>query len=148
MLSDVLWLACRLARSDKKRFSLLRFLFDAVIFIFGGVGTVLLCYYFNKGVFRIFCVFGLAVGISLWYAGISRAMRAVLLAVSGLVIRIISVIMTPFVKIFNLLGRFLKKTKYYIIKTLAEIIILVYNIYIKGSILKRSAKGFLKTKRG
>lgn len=144
MLSDVLWLACRLTRSDKKRFSPLRFFFDTVIFIFCGVGIVLLCYYFNKGVFRLFCVFGLAVGSSLWYVGVSRAMRAVLLAVSGLVIRIISVIMTPFVKIFELQVRFLKKTKYYITKTLAEIIILVYNIYIKGSILKRSAKGFLK----
>jgi hypothetical protein len=50
-------------------------------------------------------------------------------------------------KIFKILVNILRKTIYYIHKTLAKIMILVYNIKVKKSVLKRAERGFLKKRR-
>ena len=144
LLCDVLWLACNALDKRRRIRAVIRFIADICIFFYAGAGVVLLSFYFNKGIVRFFCVLGLAGGFFIYKATLSKAVRHVLKWLCCLILHMICTILRPFAKFFKKLVSFSQKIKYYIHKTLAKITILVYNIIIRDSILKKAKKGFLK----
>ncbi len=131
----------------KKRFSLVaeifRVLGDFLIVASAGVISVILCYYFNRGEIRAFCVIGLGIGLSVYFGLISRAVKAIYALVFRVIFFIFRLIFHPLHNIAKKLRRNLQNILYYVIKALAKKVILVYNICVKKSIFKGARKGFL-----
>ena len=122
---------------------ILRFFCDFVLICAFGAGLLVLCYYFNKGGFRAFAVLGFLVAFFVTRAVLRRHVRRLVVSLLRVIFAIIRVILTPFVKLFKYLVNILRKFIYYIRKVLEKITILVYNILIKHSVLKKARKGFL-----
>ncbi len=121
----------------------LRFAFDLVFVSLSGAAIVVLCYYFNKGGFRFFAVLGFLVAFFTCRAILGRLVRRTFYLLARLAFTTIRLISIPFVKIYKHLVNILGITIYYTWKALEKITILVYNISVRKTILKKSCKGFL-----
>ena len=145
--SAVTWdITCALTDELGKRVKgafIFRFFCDLVLICAFGAGLLVLCYYFNKGGFRSFAVLGFLAAFFVARAVLGRLVRRLVVWLLRLLFTIIRVVLTPFVKIFKYLVNILRKTIYYIRKVLEKITILVYNILVKHSVLKKARKGFL-----
>ena len=132
----------------KKRFSLVaeifRVLGDFFIAASAGVISVILCYYFNRGEIRAFCVIGLGMGLGVYFGLMSKAVKTLYALVFRVIFFIFRLIFHPLYDFAKKLLRNLQIVLYYVIKSLAKKVILVYNIYVKKSIFKGARKGFLK----
>ena len=131
----------------KWAYRIARFLCDLLAPTLGGVILVLACYYFSNGEIRAFAAAGLLGGFFVYRAVASRAFSAVLLHLLSTFFLIIRRILLPIFKMFKYLVNILRKTVYYISKTIAKFTILVYNIRVKKSVLKRAEKGFLHIRK-
>ena len=140
---DVFVVIRRLCADKKALSGIARFVGDLLLLVTAGVGTVLLCYYFNKGEVRFFAFLGLAVGFFLWRAVPSRAFVPALSVLFRLLFAVLRRIFRPLAKIFKYLVNILQKSIYYIKKSLAKIMIMVYNINVKRTVLRRSKDGFI-----
>jgi hypothetical protein len=109
----------------------------------GGM-TVVLCYYFNNGEVRLFCLVGLGVGLALYFFAFSPIIRRIMTFVFRLTLGILCKILLPILKISKFVYVNLQNVLYYIIKALAKMAVWVYNIYVKKYILKKSRKGFVR----
>ena len=108
-----------------------------------GASVIVLCFYFNKGTFRFFCVLGLAVGLALYFFAFSRIILKVYSWIFKTFLGVLSVILRPILKKIKKIKRNLQIVIYYALKTLAKITFWVYNIYVKKYVAKKSEKGFL-----
>ena len=144
LLCDAMWLVCDALAGKRRIRAVTRFFSDVCVFFFAGSGVVLLSFYFNKGTVRFFCLLGLAGGFFIYRVVLSRLTRYVLKRLYCLIFSLVRIILLPFAKFFKKLVRFFQKTKYYMLKALAKIVILVYNIIIRDSILRKAKKGFIK----
>ncbi len=147
ILYDISAVLCTMLEGQKWLFRTARFALDLALCTLCGFGIVLLCYYFNYGEIRGFCVLGVAGGFFLWKATLSRLTRRLVFALLRLFLKAIRFFVTPFIKIFKFLVNILKKTIQYVGKTLAKIFKLVYNrvynILQMVSVLKKARNGFL-----
>ncbi len=116
---------------------------DFLLAVATGAIIIILSYYFNKGELRFFCIFGLGVGFLLYFGVLSYAVRPVEKFIFRIFYCILRLIFRPICKIFEFFQRNLQNILYYTAKALAKKTILVYNICIKRSIVKRAKKGFL-----
>ena len=143
-LCDVTYILCHsLVKKRVPRFTL-RLLLDVLLCFIAGGGFILLCYYFNDGELRGFCALGILGGFLVWRVTLSRVLRLLLKKILSALFSIIRFISTPFIKIFKLLVNIFKKTVYSIFKAIAKRSNIVYNIYVKKSVLARARRGFLK----
>lgn len=144
VLRDVFTTLKAYLKNKKIIYVITEFVTDFLCVCFTGISLVLLCYYFNKGEFRFFAVIGTAVGFLAYTLTLSRVFRRLFDLIFKTFLAIIRLIMQPLVKIFKYLVNNLRKTIQLILKALAKLRILVYNICSKNSVLKRSRKGFLR----
>ena len=140
---DVFVVIRRFCANKKALSGIVRFIGDLLLLVTAGVGTVLLCYYFNKGEVRSFAFLGLAAGFFFWRAAPSRIFIPALSALFRLLFAVLRHVFRPFAKIFKRLVNILKKSIYYIKKSLAKIMIMVYNRNVKRTVLRRSKDGFI-----
>ena len=147
VVASVSWdiVAAALGLMQKKgcKTKFIRFAFDYLFVSLCGAAILVLCYYFNKGVFRFFTVLGFLAAFFVFRALFGRLVQRIFCFFAHFVFNVIRVILTPFVKVFKLLVNILKKSIYYINESLEKITVLVYNINVKRAILKRSKKGLL-----
>ena len=115
---------------------------DFFIVASSGIVTVLLCYYFNRGEIRAFCVIGLGMGLILYFFLMSKIVKAVYALIFRTVLGILGFIFNPIVKIVKKLYISLQFAIFCLVKALAKKVNWVYNIYMKKSIFKRAKKGF------
>lgn len=144
-LFDLFW---QIAGVLKKYTSVLSAIVVAVgdfitVTLTGGM-TVVLCYYFNNGEVRLFCLVGLGVGLALYFFAFSPIIRRIMTFVFRLTLGILCKILLPILKISKFVYVNLQNVLYYIIKALAKMAVWVYNIYVKKYILKKSRKGFVR----
>ena len=142
-ISDAFRLACTALKDKRRGYGTVRFIGDLLAIVYAAFGTVLLCYYFNKGEFRAFGLLGLAAGFFLYRHTLSYAVTAVLKWILSAFLHIFRIFISPFVKILKKIVIIIVKFKYYIHKTLEKIKVLVYNIYVNNIIISKARKGFL-----
>ena len=152
ILSGTLFdLAYTVTEGLKKRVRLLSWIltvtFDFLIVLLVGIAVILLCFYFNNGRFRFFCLAGLAIGSSLYFFAFSKVVRVVFSRIVKVFLSILSIILTPVHKISKKIKRNLQIVLYYTVKALAKSAFWVYNIYVKMYVFKKAERGFLKQKR-
>ena len=144
---DVFFIMRRLLVPRKVLAGIVRFVGDLLLLVAAGIGLVLLCYYFNKGEVRFFTVLGLAAGFFVWRTVPSRIFILTASAFLRILFAIIRRILAPLVKIFKYLVNILRKSIYSMQKVLAKIMIMVYNIRVKKTVLKRSRDGFIRERK-
>ena len=120
---------------------------DFITVVLMGVTVVILCYYFNKGRFRFFCLLGLALGFGLYFFALSGLVVKVYKGIIKVIFSFLSIIFRPVLKIIGFVYRNLQNILYYIVKTLAKRAIWVYNICVTKYVLKKSEKGFFNVKQ-
>lgn len=105
---------------------------DLLCAILAGVGIIVLCYAYNSGRIRAFCVIGVLSGYALARLLLGRvltpAAEALLLAVKYLFSSIVAVICIPIKKIYKIMHKFLKKITSLFILTLEKKRKRLYNI--------------------
>ena len=111
------------------------------------VGIALLNYKFNRGIVRAFPFLGYFFGFFVYKHTVSYLVRPLMRWSFNATKMICRVFLYPFVIFLKFLVKILEKIKYYMNKTLEKIFVLVYNIYVRKTILKAARKGFIK-KRG
>ncbi|MBQ9112329.1 MAG: spore cortex biosynthesis protein YabQ [Clostridia bacterium] len=148
VICDVFRLFTSAVGKKIKRIGILRFFCDLFVCVAATVGLILLNYYFNKGVFRSFCLLGLGVGFFLYRHTLSYVVCPILSRIAGLIFAVLRVILAPISKICIKMVFFLIKTKYYMQKTLEKICKMVYNIYVQRKAIARARKGFAQKLRG
>lgn len=144
ILRDVFTTLKAYLKNKKIIYVITEFVTDFLCVCFTGISLVLLCYYFNKGEFRFFAVIGTAVGFFAYILTLSRVLKRLFDMIFKSFLSIIRLITRPLVKIFKYLVNILRKTIQLILKGLANLHVLMYNVYSKNSVLKRSRKGFLR----
>ena len=132
----------------KKRFFrtsyIVRMVGDLITVTLAGIVVVLLCYYFNKGGFRFFCILGLGLGLLLYYIAFSFVFKKIYKFIFNAFLCIFRFVCHPLLRFAKFVERNLQIILYYAIKALAKKAILVYNICIKRSALKKARRGFLR----
>ena len=121
---------------------IIRFFVDLALMLIACIGIILLCYYFNFGEVRAFCVLGLSTAFFCCRAIFGRAVRAL----TGVILRairyVIRQVVLPIAKIYKFLVNILEKIIYYALRGIAKIALWVYNVYVKKSIVRKARKGF------
>ncbi len=120
---------------------------DFLIVMLMGLSLIVLCFYYNKGIFRFFCLFGLAVGLVFYFFVFSNVVFKLYGWIFKVIFSIFSIILRPIFKFIDKTRRNLQIVSYYILKNLAKILFWVYNIYVKKNVERKSRKGFLTTEK-
>jgi len=123
------------------------FLVDFSVVVLGGIGVILLCYYFNDGEFRGFCLFGVALGFILAHISIGRMIKCLFyrlfLVLRRLIARCFSLFIYPFAKFLIFCKKMFKKIANKICNTLAKKRKVVYNKDEELFIYSLAQNGFL-----
>ena len=121
-----------------------RFLGDFFLLLTAAVCYILLGYYFNKGDLRFFSLLGLCVGFFATRALLGKLLYKPLRFVFLSIFRIFGFVLSPVLKMLIKTAKCLQNLAFNLIKVLAKIPSLVYNIYVKIYALRRSSGGFLE----
>lgn len=117
---------------------------DLVTVTLAGVTVIILCYYFNKGEFRFFCILGLVAGLLLYFFAFSFIVKRIYKCIFCVIFGVFRFFWRPMFRFAKFIERNLQIILYYASKALAKKAILVYNICIKRSTLKKARRGFLR----
>lgn len=120
---------------------------DIFTVTFMGLALVVLCFYYNKGIFRFFCLLGLALGLAFYFFAFSKIILKVYRWIFKVIFSALCIILLPMLKIIDKTRRNLQIISYCILKALAKLLIWVYNIYVKKYVKRRSDKGFLEKRK-
>lgn len=120
---------------------------DILTVAFMGVSVTVLCFYYNKGIVRFFCIFGLALGLAFYFFVFSRIILKIYTLFFKAILFIFLIILRPILKIIKKTQRNLQIVLYYTLKTIAKWGFWVYNIYVKRYVIRKSEKGFLKMRK-
>ena len=101
---------------------------DLVTVTTSGVVLILLCYYFNKGEFRFFCLLGFGAGLLLYFAAFSFFVKRIYKCIFCVILGIFRLFWRPTLIFIKFIERNLQIILYYASKTLAKKAFLVYNI--------------------
>ncbi len=130
----------------KGALSVLIFFQDLLLLTVGGVGTVLLQYQYNSGRFRFFCLPAMILGFVLYYFTVGRGVmlisEAIVFVLRATFLILASCILRPFVKIFRIFVKKIKKIKKKFEILIAKITKKLYNKHKKQEWIHRSEKGF------
>ncbi len=121
-----------------------RFFCDFLLLVLAAVGYVLLGYYFNKGDLRFFSLLGLCVGFFTLRAIFGKLLYKLLRLILRSIFRVFGIILSPLANLLRKTAKCLQNLAYNLSKVLAKIPLLVYNVYVKIDIVKRSNGGFLE----
>ncbi len=121
-----------------------RFFCDLFLLILAAIGYVLLGYYFNKGDLRFFSLLGSCVGFFAFRALLGKLLYKLLRRIFASIFHALGIILSPALKMLRKCLKCLQNLAYNLLKNLAKIPSMVYNIYVKIDVLKRSDDGFLK----
>ena len=142
-LCDLFRVLC--AKLSKK--GILRAIGDFLAVALASLGLIVLCYYFNRGAIRGFCVVGLLAGFFVYRHTLSHLICPLISLAFRVIFTVFAKIASPIVKFFIFLEKIFQKSKYYLAKALEKLCDWVYNIYIGRFIIKRARKGFLGKRR-
>ncbi|MBQ9086268.1 MAG: spore cortex biosynthesis protein YabQ [Clostridia bacterium] len=121
---------------------------DIFLFLFAGVGIVLLSFRFNQGRFRFFTVLALIFGFYAYYSTIGKLMlrlsQPIVLFVRKIFLLVFSAFFRPIRVFVEIFGRISKKIYTKFKKGIAKRRKIVYNIYSLKCMKKKVAEGFLK----
>ena len=131
----------------KKLRVIVRFFGDFLWMITAAIGLVLLCYYYNRGAFRIYCATGFFLAFLLYKTIFSCLSKKVIEMLLELIYKVVKIILYPLVKVCKIMSYMLKKTKYCIVKTIEKVSVLVYNIYVRKRTVRRARRGFLNIQK-
>ena len=96
-------LAPQKSRVGRCAYATLIFFQDILLFLYMGVGVVVLNYYLNYGIFRGYTVFGLLLGFLLYYLTLGRAViylgQTAILFLRGVMLKALFILLTPLLKI-------------------------------------------------
>lgn len=109
-----------------------------------GLSLIVLCFYYNKGIFRFFCLFGLASGLVFYFFVFSNVILKLYGWIFKVLFSVFLIISRPIMKFIDKTRRNLQIVSYYILKKLAKTLFWVYNISVKKYVESKSRKGFLK----
>ncbi len=134
------------SRAGRILYATLIFLQDILLFIYMGVGVVVLNYYLNRGSFRVYTVFGLVFGFALYYFTLGRAViylgQTLILFLKGVISKVLGILITPFLKLIEgviwLFKKLCEKITYPIAKRRA----LRYNKVKKAELISLARVGF------
>ena len=121
-----------------------RFFCDFLLLTLAAVGYVLLGYYFNKGDLRFFSLLGVCVGFFAFRALFGKLLYKLVRLILMSIFRVLGIILSPVLKMLRKWAKCLQNLAHNLLKNLEKIPSLVYNIYVKADVLKRSDGGFLK----
>ncbi len=110
--------------------TVLTFFCDLLFVCFSGVGIIILSYYFNKGEVRLFSFLGFFAAFFVARVTLGKIFSKVIIILLRILYKIVRLILSPFVKTFKYLVNILQNVIYFILKGIAKISILVYNICI------------------
>ena len=121
---------------------------DVLLFVFAGVGTAVLNYYFNHGRFRFYTVLAVLAGFLLYYLTVGKLVmllsEPIAFFVRACVCLTVFLIFRPFVIFFEFLGKSIKKIGENIQKTIANRRKKVYNIGKRKEVMRQAKQGFLE----
>ena len=119
---------------------------DILLFAYMGVGVVVLNYYLNRGIFRIYTVAATALGFALYYFTLGRVVirlaEVIIRVVRGLIIRTLRILTAPFRFVFGIFLGLIKKLCEKIRFALAKRKILRYNKIKREELHSLAARGF------
>ncbi len=125
--------------------SVLIFFQDLFLFIFAGVGCVLLHYEYNSGRFRFFSLPAIVLGFLLYYFTVGKLIMAlserIVFVIKATFLILGSVLMRPFVAICHFFNKKLTKTMNFFRKLIAKRTKMLYNKGKKKEWLHLAAKG-------
>ncbi len=133
-----------LMKEKSLKYKALLFLLDFITVSAVGVIISFLCYYFNKGEVRFFAFAGFFSGFFVVKGLFGKWLKKVFCKILSIIFVLICSIFSPLVKIFKYLVNKLQKIIYFIRKVLEKFLLLVYNIHIRKSVIKKSRNAFLK----
>ena len=120
---------------------------DILLLTVCAAGIIILCYYFNYGEIRGFCILGTGLGYLLSYVSIERLFRLFIRALARafvkLFVKILVLAFTPIVFCMKICKILFKKVKIYVISALEKKEKVLYNNNELLYIYKLSQKGFL-----
>ncbi len=126
-----------------RKAKILQFVFDFYTVVSAGFLLLVLCYYFNKGEVRFFAFAGFFAALAVFKIFVGKAVKHLFCAILRIMHGIICAILKPLVEIFKYSVNKLQKIIYFIRKVLEKCGSLVYNIYIRKTMLKKSKSAFL-----
>ena len=125
----------------------LTFVSDVLTVTLMGISVTVLCFYFNKGRFRFFCVLGLALGLAFYFFAFSKIFLRLYSLIFKAILQILLIFLRPTIKIIKKIRRNLQIVLYYTLKTLAKWTFWVYNIYVKKYVVRKAENGFIARKK-
>ncbi len=132
-------------RLGRGTLSVLIFFQDLLLFTVGGVGTVLLQYEYNSGRFRFFVLPAILVGFLLYYFTVGKCLMVVSEAVAFVIKAALLIVgycfSRPFVKIFRIFVKKLKKSAIFFRFLIAKRTKKLYNIHKKKEWLRLAEQG-------
>ena len=144
------------ARESKKRltrklYSAMSIIFvavqDILLFAYMGIGIVVLNYYLNRGIFRIYSIAAAAVGFALYYFTLGRVVmffaERIICALRVAIVWALRVITAPFRFVFRILIRAAKKLFEKLCFAIAKRKIVRYNRIKREELRVLSRRGFV-----
>lgn len=126
---------------------IITFLGDILWWLFAAVGIILLNYFFNKGVFRAFTVFGMAVGFVLYYFTLGKLVmmlaEAIVFALKYTFFALCGVLGYPFCIFLRIFLKIFKKAAYLLGNSLEKWRKKMYNIMGRKKMLQKASRAFL-----
>ena len=121
-----------------------RFFCDFSLVLVAAVCYILLAYYFNKGNLRFFSLLGMCVGFFATRALLGKHLYKLLRLVLVSIFRIFAFILSPVIKMLIKTAKCLQNLAHHLLKLLAKIPLMMYNIYVKIYVIRRANGGFLE----
>ena len=138
----------RQRRWSRAILSILIFLQDVIFFCIAGGGIVILNYAYNDGQFRFYTVIALFLGFFLYYITVGKLVISlsewIVFFLRAMFTILVFILKAPFVKLFSLLLREMKKIRSNLQKALANRRKKVYNIGKEKACLNAADRGFLR----
>lgn len=140
-------LATQKSRVGRFAYGTLIFFQDIFLFLYIGVGIVVLNYYLNYGSFRGYTVFGLVLGFLLYYFTLGRVLvylgQAAILFIRGVISKALFILLKPLLKIAKGIIWVFKKLCEKITYPIAKRRALRYNKVKKKELMTLARVGFL-----